>query len=73
MMVKERHDKKYKLNASKVPANNTRNCGASASKLKTYISVSNHSWIQLKYAVMKISLSTVRTTLLSLNSTPNLN
>ena len=64
--------KKYNTNTSKVPANNTRNSGVSASKLKTSMSVSNPSGIQLKYAVMRIPLSTVRIALLSLNSTPNL-
>ena len=64
--------KKYNTNTSKVPANNTRNSGVSASKLKTSMSVSNPSGIQLKYAVMRIPLSTVRKALLSLNSTPNL-
>ena len=64
--------KKYNTNTSKVPANNTRNSGVSASKLKTSMSVSKPSGIQLKYAVMRIPLSTVRIALLSLNSTPNL-
>lgn len=64
--------KKYNTNTSKVPANNTRNSGVSVSKLKTSMSVSNPSGIQLKYAVMRIPLSTVRKALLSLNSTPNL-
>ena len=62
---------KYNTNTSKVPANNTRNSGVSASKLKTSM-VSNPSGIQLDNAVMRIPLSTVRKALLSLNSTPNL-
>lgn len=72
MTVKEHHDKKYKSNKSKVPVKNTRNCGVSASKLKTSISVNNPSGILLKYAGMTIPLSTALAALLSLNSTPNL-